>query len=226
MPNIEESMDTIGHLSKGKLGTVRFTTINLIYAYGQLPLNKATIMLWTFSIVGTYQFKTGTGVLRTYNDACGFSTGNGLHVKWTPSAHAFNSQSERLYLHIEDLNWKNGKKVWVLTECELSNPIKIPLFDMNFSLKKQKNFLNKYPEKLSSRENSSEIEVVNENLEARTTGTVEAKTNLKFSFPPWFTGDVHPPVYPCNIIMRLQGDYNIPRDYKVPKKQDCLPGLF
>ena len=39
MPNIEELVDTIGQLiSEKKQGEVYFTTMDLTYAYGQLPL--------------------------------------------------------------------------------------------------------------------------------------------------------------------------------------------
>ena len=43
MPNIEELVDTIGHLiSEKKQGEVYFTTMDLTYAYGQLPLSEET----------------------------------------------------------------------------------------------------------------------------------------------------------------------------------------
>ena len=61
MPNIE---DTIGKLiSEKKQGEVYFTTIDLTYAYGQLPLSKETSVHSNFSLVGgrstgTYPFRT------------------------------------------------------------------------------------------------------------------------------------------------------------------------
>ena len=88
-------------------------------------------------------------------------------------------------------------------------------------LKKLNKLLRKYPDIASSSENSSKIEVVNPNLEARTKGLVEAKTNTITSIPSKFTGAIYPPVYPENIIMNV-----IPRDCKVVKKQNCLPELF
>ena len=43
MPNIEELMDTVGQtISKRKPGEVYFSTMDLTYAYGQLPLSPET----------------------------------------------------------------------------------------------------------------------------------------------------------------------------------------
>ena len=120
-----------------------------------------------------------------------------------------------------DSNVKQEKTVGVFTEFELNKPFKLPAYKMNSSLKKLNKLLTKYPDIVSSSENSSEIEVVNSNLEARTTGAVEAKTNTIISIPSKFPGEIYPPVYTANIIMSV-----IPRDCKVVKKQDCLPELF
>ena len=65
MPNIEELVDTTGQLiSEKKQGEVFFTTMELTYANGQLPLNEETIVHCNFSLVGgrstgTYRFCTG-----------------------------------------------------------------------------------------------------------------------------------------------------------------------
>ena len=65
MPNIDELVDTIGQLiSEKKQGEVIFTTMDLTYAYGQLPLSEETSVYCNFSLVGerltgTYQFRTG-----------------------------------------------------------------------------------------------------------------------------------------------------------------------
>ena len=65
MPNIEELVDTIGQLiSEKKQGEVYFTTMDLTYAYGQLPLSEETSVHCHFSLVGgqltgTYRFRTG-----------------------------------------------------------------------------------------------------------------------------------------------------------------------
>ena len=65
MPNIEELVDTIGQLiSEKKQGEVYFTTMDLTYAYGQLPLSEETSVHCNFSLVGgrstgTYRFRTG-----------------------------------------------------------------------------------------------------------------------------------------------------------------------
>ena len=65
MPNIEELMDTVGQtISEKKQGDIYFTTMDLTYAYGQLPLNAETSIQCNFSLIGgrstgTYRFKTG-----------------------------------------------------------------------------------------------------------------------------------------------------------------------
>ena len=65
IPNIEELMDIVGQtISERKQGDVFFTTMDLTYAYGQLPLNENTSKHCNFSLVGgrsagTYRFKTG-----------------------------------------------------------------------------------------------------------------------------------------------------------------------
>ena len=65
MPNIEELMDTVGQtISERKPGDVYFSTMDLTYAYGQLPLSPETSVQCNFSLVGgkstgTYRFRTG-----------------------------------------------------------------------------------------------------------------------------------------------------------------------
>ena len=65
MPKIEELMDTVGQtISERKPGNVYFSTMNLTYAYGQLPLSPETSVQCNFSLVGgkstgTYRFQTG-----------------------------------------------------------------------------------------------------------------------------------------------------------------------
>ena len=64
MPNIKKLVDTIGQLiSEKKQGDMYFTTMDLTYAYGQLPLSAETSVLCNFLLVGgrstgTYQFRT------------------------------------------------------------------------------------------------------------------------------------------------------------------------
>ena len=49
MPNIEELMDTVGQtISERKPGDVYFSTMDLTYAYGQLPLSPETSVQCNF----------------------------------------------------------------------------------------------------------------------------------------------------------------------------------
>ena len=65
MPNIEELVDTVGQtISERKPGNVNFSTMDLTYAYGQLPLSPETSVQCNFLLVGgkstgTYRFQTG-----------------------------------------------------------------------------------------------------------------------------------------------------------------------
>ena len=68
-----------------------------------------------------------------------------------------------------------------------SVPRNFPVIDMNFLLNKLNKLLNKKSEIVSGSENLSEIEVVNEKIEARTTRAVEAKSNTIISSPSQFT---------------------------------------
>ena len=71
MPNLEELVDAVGQtISKKKLGEIYFSSMDLTYAYGQLPLSQETSVHCNFSLVcgrstGTYRFKTGFYGLKT-----------------------------------------------------------------------------------------------------------------------------------------------------------------
>ena len=53
MPNIEELMDTVGQtISEKKSGDIFFTTMDLTYAYSQLPLSAETSVQCNFSLIG------------------------------------------------------------------------------------------------------------------------------------------------------------------------------
>ena len=71
MPNIEELMDIVGQtISERKQGDVFFSTMDLTYAYGQLPLSESTSKHCNFSLVGgrstgMYGFQTGFDWLTT-----------------------------------------------------------------------------------------------------------------------------------------------------------------
>ena len=71
MPNIEELMDTVGQtITEKKVGDIYFSTMDLTYACGQIPLIPETSVQCNFSLVGgrspgTYRFKTGFYGLKT-----------------------------------------------------------------------------------------------------------------------------------------------------------------
>ena len=71
MPNIEELMDAVGQtICEKKSGEIYFSTMDLTYAYGQLPLSQDTSVHSNFSLVGgrstgTCRFKTGCYGLTT-----------------------------------------------------------------------------------------------------------------------------------------------------------------
>ena len=71
MPYIEKLMDIVGQtISERKQADVFFSTMDLIYAYGQLPLSETSSKHCNFSLVGgrytgSYRFKTGFYVLAT-----------------------------------------------------------------------------------------------------------------------------------------------------------------
>ena len=65
MPNIEELMDAVGQtMSEKKSGEIFSSTLDLMYAYGQLPLlSQGKSVHCNFWLVGgrstrTYRFKT------------------------------------------------------------------------------------------------------------------------------------------------------------------------
>ena len=56
MSNIEDFMDTVGQtIRKRKTRDSYFSTLDLTYAYGQLPLNPETSVQGNFSLVGGNQ---------------------------------------------------------------------------------------------------------------------------------------------------------------------------
>ena len=65
MPNIDLLLDNIAQVVKpDKTNQTLFTTLDLRYAYSQLPLDKTTREQCNFSLLGgnatgTYQFQTG-----------------------------------------------------------------------------------------------------------------------------------------------------------------------
>ena len=73
MPNIEELVDIISQfkfISEKKQGEVYFTTMDLTYLYGQLPLSEETSVHCNLSLVGgrwtgTYRFRTGFSGLKS-----------------------------------------------------------------------------------------------------------------------------------------------------------------
>ena len=64
MPNIEVLMDAVGKtISEQKLGQIVFSTMDLTYAYGKLPLNADISLQCKFLLIGrkttgTYRFRT------------------------------------------------------------------------------------------------------------------------------------------------------------------------
>ena len=93
MSNIEELIDIVGQTeSERKQGDVFFSTMNLTYAYGQLPLNENTSKHCNFSLVGgrstvTYCFKTGFYGLTTM--PAEFQRVMDAILSEFPCAHAF-----------------------------------------------------------------------------------------------------------------------------------------
>ena len=65
MPSIEELMNAVGQtISEKKSGEIYFSTMDLTYAYKQLPLIQDTSLHCNFSLAGgistgTYRFETG-----------------------------------------------------------------------------------------------------------------------------------------------------------------------
>ena len=92
MPNIEELMDTVGQtISERKTGDVYFSTMDLSYAYGQLPLSPKTSVQCNFSLggksTGTYRFRTGFYGLTTV--PAEFQRVMDTILSEFPQAHAF-----------------------------------------------------------------------------------------------------------------------------------------
>ena len=93
MPNIEELMNIVGQtISERKQGDVIFSTMDLTYAYGQLPFNENTSKQCNFSLVGgrstgTYRFKAGFYGLTTM--PAEFQRVTDAILSEYPCAHAF-----------------------------------------------------------------------------------------------------------------------------------------
>ena len=93
IPNIEELIDTVGQtISEKKSGDIYFTTMDLTYAYGQLPLKAETSVQCKFSLIGgrstgTYRFKTGFYGLTTM--PAEFQRAMDCILVEYPQAHAF-----------------------------------------------------------------------------------------------------------------------------------------
>ena len=93
MPNIEELMDTVGQtISERKSGDINFSTMDLTYAYGQLPLSSETSVQCNFSLVGgkstgTYRFRAGFYGLTTM--PAEFQRVMDTILAEFPQAHAF-----------------------------------------------------------------------------------------------------------------------------------------
>ena len=93
MPNIEELMDTVGQtIGEQKPGDVYFSSMDLTYAYGQLPLSPKTSVQCNFSLVGgkstgTYSFRTGLYGLTTM--PAEFQRVMDTFLSEFPQAHAF-----------------------------------------------------------------------------------------------------------------------------------------
>ena len=93
MPNMEELMDTVGQtISERKPGDVYFSTMDLTYAYGQLPLSPKTGVQLIFHLcgeksTGTYRFRTGFYGLTTMTAE--FQRIMDTVLSEFPQAHAF-----------------------------------------------------------------------------------------------------------------------------------------
>ena len=93
MPNIEELMDTVGQaISEKKHGDTFFTTMDLTYAYGQLPLSAESSVQFNFYLIGgrstgTYRFNTGFYGLTTM--PAKFQRAMDCILSEYPKAHAF-----------------------------------------------------------------------------------------------------------------------------------------
>ena len=64
MPNLENLMDMVAEKIDGKEGQVFYSSVDMKYAYGQIPLDESTAKHCNFQIIGgkstgTYRFVTG-----------------------------------------------------------------------------------------------------------------------------------------------------------------------
>ena len=93
MPNFEELIDTVGQtISERKPGDVYFSTMDLTYAYGQLPPSPETSVQCNFLLVGgkstgTNRFQTGFYGLTTM--PAEFQRVMDTILSEFPQAHAF-----------------------------------------------------------------------------------------------------------------------------------------
>ena len=64
MPNLEHLVDMVAEQLAGEKGEVKYTSLDMLYAYGQVPLDRETAKHCNFQIIGgkatgTYRFITG-----------------------------------------------------------------------------------------------------------------------------------------------------------------------
>ena len=139
MPNIEELMDTVGQtISERKPGDVYFSTMDLTYAYGQLPLSPETSVQCSFLLVGgkstgTYRFQTGFYGLTTmpaefqrvmdtifseFPHAHAFIDDNLVVTKGTEIEHISTVERILRKLDCENMSLKLTKCQFARRECE------------------------------------------------------------------------------------------------------------
>ena len=60
MPNLENLMDMIADKIDGNEGEVLYSSVDMKYAYGQIPLDESTAKHCNFQIIGRRRKSTGT----------------------------------------------------------------------------------------------------------------------------------------------------------------------
>ena len=139
MPNIEELLDTVGQtISETKSGDIYFTTMDLTYAYGQLPLNAETSVQCNFSLIGgrstgLYRIKTGfygvttmpaefqramDCILAEYPQAHAFIDDNLVVTKGTAIDHIATVEKTLKKLDRENMSLKLTKFKFAQRVCE------------------------------------------------------------------------------------------------------------
>ena len=139
MPNIEELVDTMGQfISEKKQGEVYFTTMDLTYAYGQLPLSEETSVQCNFSLVGgrssgTYGIRTGfygltsmpaefqrvmDSILNEFHQANAFIDDILVITKGTEVEHISLVEKILRKLNRENISLKLPKCEFAKRECE------------------------------------------------------------------------------------------------------------